>query len=220
MEFNQSTLIPIIHASEYDSVAEEFLAAYYPDALNEPQKVPILDIAKNELRLDVQFIPLSEEQDIYGMTIFDDGYVEIYDTEEDLYEKRFFKRKTVLIDPEAVKKTNTGCMNNTIAHECVHWFKHRMFYRMQQLILPRQAKYCKCRIEQLPFDSEEENIMENQAVGIAPRILMPREPFIRVARKLEAEMDLDTYAAKCVLAEFFDVSKQSVAIRLEECGIL
>ena len=46
MEFNQSTLIPIIHASEYDSVAEEFLAAYYPDALNEPQKVPILDIAK------------------------------------------------------------------------------------------------------------------------------------------------------------------------------
>ena len=84
MEFNQSTLIPIIHASEYDSVAEEFLAAYYPDALNEPQKVPILDIAKNELRLDVQFIPLSEEQDIYGMTIFDDGYVEIYDTEEDL----------------------------------------------------------------------------------------------------------------------------------------
>jgi hypothetical protein len=47
-----------------------------------PQKVPILDIARNELKLDVQFIPLSEEQDIYGMTIFDDGYVEIYDTDD------------------------------------------------------------------------------------------------------------------------------------------
>ena len=65
MEFNQSTLIPIIHASEYDSVAEEFLAAYYPDALNAPQKVPILDIAKNELKLDVQFIPLSESDTHY-----------------------------------------------------------------------------------------------------------------------------------------------------------
>jgi hypothetical protein len=36
--------------------------------------------------LDVQFVHLSEELDIYGMTIFLDGLVEIYNPEEGLYE--------------------------------------------------------------------------------------------------------------------------------------
>ncbi len=220
MEFNQNTLIPIIPASEYDAVAEEFLQTYYPEALLKPQKVPILDIARDKMKLDVQFIPLTEEQEIYGMTIFADGLVEVYDPEEELYENKFFKRKTVLIDPIAVEKTNTGCRNNTIAHECVHWYKHRMYYRMQQYTLPRYAKYCKCRVDQLPFASEDESIMENQAVGIAPRILMPKAPFLEMAGKLDLEMGKDNRHEISLLADFFDVSKQSVRIRLEECGII
>lgn len=220
MEYNQNTLIPIIPAAEYDKVAEEFLEQYYPVALLKPQKVPILDIARDKLKLDVKFIPISEEQDIYGMTIFADGYVEIYDPEEELYENKFFKRKTVLIDPLAVEKTNMGCRNNTIAHECVHWYKHRLYYKMQQLTLPRYAKYCRCRVEQLPYDTEEESIIENQAVGIAPRILMPKGPFLEMANQLDIETGKDNWREISLLADFFDVSKQSVSIRLEECGIL
>lgn len=64
--------------------------------------------------LDVQFICLSEELDIYGMTVFFDGLVEIYDCEEGLYNSKFFKSETMLIDPEAYKRTNAGCVNNTI----------------------------------------------------------------------------------------------------------
>lgn len=220
MEYNQNTLIPIIPATEYDAVAEEFLERYYPEALLKPQKVPILDIARDKLKLDVKFIPLSEEQDIYGMTIFADGLVEIYNPDEELYEREFFKRKTVLIDPIAVEKTNTGCRNNTIAHECVHWYKHRLYYKMQQITLPRYAKYCKCRVEQIPYDTEDENIMENHAVGIAPRILMPKKPFLEMARQLDIEFGRDNRNEISLLADFFDVSKQSVTIRLEECGIL
>jgi len=220
MEYNQNTLIPIIPATEYDAVAEEFLERYYPEALLKPQKVPILDIARDKLKLDVKFIPLSEEQDIYGMTIFADGLVEIYNPDEELYESEFFKRKTVLIDPIAVEKTNMGCRNNTIAHECVHWYKHRLYYKMQQITLPRYAKYCKCRVEQIPYDTEDENIMENHAVGIAPRILMPKKPFLEMARQLDIEFGRDNRNEISLLADFFDVSKQSVTIRLEECGIL
>lgn len=220
MEYNQNTLIPIIPSTEYDAVAEEFLERYYPEALLKPQKVPILDIARDKLKLDVKFIPLSEEQDIYGMTIFADGLVEIYNPDEELYESEFFKRKTVLIDPIAVEKTNMGCRNNTIAHECVHWYKHRLYYKMQQITLPRYAKYCKCRVEQIPYDTEDENIMENHAVGIAPRILMPKKPFLEMARQLDIEFGRDNRNEISLLADFFDVSKQSVTIRLEECGIL
>jgi hypothetical protein len=220
MEYNQNTLIPIIPASEYDAVAEEFLERYYPEALLKPQKIPILDIAREKLNLDVRFIPISEEQEIYGMTIFADGLVEVYNPDEELYDCEFFKRKTVLIDPVAVEKTNIGCRNNTIAHECVHWYKHRLYYKMQQITLPRYAKYCKCHVDQIPYDTEEENIMENHAVGIAPRILMPKRPFMEMARQLDIEVGKDNRHEISLLADFFDVSKKSVSIRLEECGIL
>ncbi len=220
MDYNSRKLVPYIPPAEYDKVAREFLEQFYPDALKNPMPVPIEEIAKTGLGLDVQYICLSEELDIYGMTIFTDGAVEVYDPDEGLYDTKSFKAKTVLIDPEAVKKTNTGCRNNTIAHECVHWYKHRYYYKMQKFSLPRYAKYCKCRVDQLPESTDEENIMESQAIGIAPRILMPKNTFVEAAEHLGVAYGKDNRSAICTLADFFDVSKQSVEIRLEECSLL
>lgn len=220
MDFSGRRFVPYIPPAEYDKVAQEFLEKHYPQALANPMPVPIEDIAKNEMGLDVRYVCLSEEQDIYGMTIFTDGAVEIYDPIEGLYDSQVFKSKTVLIDPEAVKKTNSGCKNNTIAHECVHWYKHRLFYKRQQFALPRYAKYCKCRVSQLPDTIDEENIMESQATGIAPRILMPKNTFIEAAEHLGVRYGKDNRDAIRALAEFYDVSRQSVEIRLEECSLL
>ena len=219
MDFNSETLLPYIPPSEYDNVATDFLERYFPGAISKPQKVPILEVARNDVGLDVQFVCLSEESDIYGITIFEDGNVEIYDPEECLYDTKFFKRKTVLIDPEAVKKTNIGCRNNTIAHECVHWFKHRMYYRMQKFTLPKKAKYCKCSINSLNLYNDEEELMEKQAIGIAPRILMPKQSFEEVARSYD-NLSENSWREISEIAEFFDVSKQSVTIRLSECCII
>ncbi|HEK9982045.1 TPA: hypothetical protein TUU08_000147 [Streptococcus equi subsp. zooepidemicus] len=119
MDYNMNNLIPFIPPSEYDRVAEQFLEEYCPEALKHPMAVPIEKIAA-DMGLKVQYVCLSEEADIYGATIFTDGALEIYDPEEGLYDTKVFKRKTVLIDPEAVKKTNVGCKHNTLAHECVH----------------------------------------------------------------------------------------------------
>ena len=220
MSYNLNNLMPYIPASDYEKVATEFLETYYPQTLSSPQPVPILDIAKNELKLDVQFICLSEELDIYGMTIFDDGLVEVYDPDEGLYDEKKYSRKTVLIDPEAVKKTNVGCLNNTIAHECVHWYKHRMYYLMQRFVLPRHAKFCKCRVDQVGYLSDEEEILENQAVGIAPNILMPKQMFIKAAEELGIADEQADWREINRLADFFQVSKQSTIIRLEECNII
>ena len=220
MAFNSYDGIPFIPRDKYDDVAHEFLERYCPEALKDPMPVPIEEIAKTELGLDVQYICLSEEQDTYGMTIFTDGNVEIYVPSEQLYETKFFKAKTVLIDPEVVKKTNIGCLNNTIAHECVHWFKHRLYYKIQNISLPKYAKFCKCRIDQLPEFSEKEGIMEAQAIGIAPRILMPKSNFIEEAEFFGVAYGKDNSICISKLANFFRVSKQSVKIRLEECCLI
>lgn len=213
-------MIPYIPPADYDKAATEFLEAYYSDALKEPMRIPIEDIAKNELGLDLKYMRIMEEMDVYGMTIFTDGVVEIYDPDEGLYDTKKFKAKTVLIDSAAVKKTNIGCRNNTIAHECVHWWKHRYYYKMQNYSLPRYAKFCKCRVDQLPYATDDENIMESQAIGIAPRILMPHDTFIEAAEHLGVSYGKDNSEAIWTLADFFDVSKQSVEIRLNECSIL
>ena len=86
MDYNSRKLVPYIPPAEYDNVANEFLERFCPDALKNPMPVPIEDIARNGLGLDVQYICLSEELDIYGMTIFTDGAVEVYDPNEGLYE--------------------------------------------------------------------------------------------------------------------------------------
>lgn len=220
MDYNQQSLIPIIYATEYDDVAREFLEKYFPDALCQAMPVPIKEIAEDCMGLNIKEECLSEELDIYGMTIFDDGFVEIYNMSEEVYENKFFNKKTVIVDPVAYKKTNHGCLNNTIAHECVHWYKHRMYYKMQGVILPRMARICKCHVSQITTASEEEIIIENQATGIAPRILMPKETFTEEAEKMGIQLGQDNMASIKELATIFDVSKQSVEIRLEECGIL
>ena len=46
-------MIPYIPPADYDKAATEFLEAYYSDALKEPMRIPIEDIAKNELGLDL-----------------------------------------------------------------------------------------------------------------------------------------------------------------------
>lgn len=220
MDYGVRKLVPYIPPETYDRVAKEFLEQFFPEALKSPMPVPIEEIAKTGLGLEIKYVCLSEELDIYGATVFTDGCVEIYNPTEGLYNTEIFKAKTILIDPEAVKKTNIGCRNNTIAHECVHWIKHRYYYKMQKLFLPRYAKYCKCRIDQLPELTDIENIMEAQAVGIAPRILMPKETFIEIAEKLGVSYGKNNSNVIDTLANHFSVSKQSAEIRLEECSLL
>jgi len=220
MYYSKDTLIPIISSNEYDEVAQDFLERYFPQALSVPQPVPILDVARNNVGLDVQFVRLSEELDVYGITVFSDGLIDIYDETDELYDSRFYKRKTVLIDPEAYKKTNHGCVNNTIAHECVHWFKHRMYYKMQDIILPKSAKYCKCSVNQLQYNDNEIDMLESQATGIAPRILMPYNSFIEKARDFSKIHNKSFQDIVSDLSEFFRVSKASVSIRLSECNLI
>lgn len=68
--------------------------------------------------------------------------------------------------------------------------------------------------------------MEWQANGIAPRILMPKEMFIQAAENFREELsEIDnpyvlSYTLKNKLAEFFQVSKQSAGIRMQELEIL
>lgn len=227
----QYNALPKIKENQFDSVAEEFLDIYCPEALITPMPVPIKEIAAEGLHLDLKFYCLSEEFDIMGEMVFSDGSVVVYDPQEGVYDEVFLKRGTMIIDPQGYTIANSGCVNNTIAHECVHWFKHRTYQAFRSLGDKKLAKICRCPINDLPINRQDwtdEEWMEWQARGISPRILLPKLMVEQKFEEIYSRMrDYEDIGCKheliksitSELATFFAVSYSLVTIRMSECGL-
>lgn len=227
----QTPLVPVIHKSEFDHVAAKFLTAYCPEALETPMPVPIMNIARKKLGLIVcTKYRLSEDFSILGQMCFNSGYVDVYLKDTDEYIQLTVRRGTMFIDPDVTELRNEGCFNNTVAHECVHWYKHRNYHLLAHVNDIKRSKKHQCPAaepdERIQDKWTDEDWMEWQANGIAPRILMPKEMFIQTAENFREELsEIDnpyvlSYTLKNKLAEFFQVSKQSASIRMQELEIM
>ena len=222
---------PHICESDFDKEAFLFLEQYFPEALKQPVAVPILHIARHKMGLRVVERRLSEDFSILGQMCFTNGLAEIYDKANDEYREVKARYGTMIIDPDTIAKRNEGCKNNTIAHECFHWHKHRDYY-----IAASVVDKSKTRI-QSPFEGAsesnrlawtDEDWMEWQAKGIAPCILMPLDSFNNMVERLLGEYSNNPSLRRKwyslhgwvvnSLAMFFKVSKQSAEIRLDKTG--
>ena len=229
-----NNLVPIISKAQFDDEATTFLAKYFPEAIEKPMAVPIADIAKNKMGLTViTDMRLSEDLSIFGQMCFTGGLATIYDKDEDEYRDVMVERGTMFVDPDTYLLRNLGCLNNTVAHECFHWFRHRNYHIMRNFLEGTQSVACRCPSEEKdkPLNNvwSDEDWMEWQANGIAPRILMPKQTVYIVADKLLSESRKNPLFALGImtrsqwvveqLADFYRVSKASVGIRLSELGI-
>ena len=222
---------PHICEKDFDKESILFLEQYYPEALKTPMAVPILQIARQKMGLRVVERRLSEDFSILGQMCFTNGLAEIYDKDNDEYREVKARYGTMIIDPDTIAKRNEGCKNNTIAHECFHWHKHRDYY-IAASIVDKTKTNIRSSFEQASQSAQstwtDEDWMEWQAKGIAPRILMPLKPFNTTVERLIGEYSnnpsihrkwysLHGWVVNS-LAIFFKVSKQSAEIRLDETG--
>ena len=178
MEYNydKATLVPTnVYRDTYDEVAADFLTHYgCAQYLTIPMPVPIFDIARRRVGLTVRTSQqLSENGDVLGTIAFFDGEVEVYDTGTKSNIAYAVKRATVLIDCTI---DNEGRANNTMAHECVHWHIHRHYFDLLHKKVDNAdiAFRCPARISDGDEATQDEERMEKQARGVAPRILMPK----------------------------------------------
>ena len=227
-----SNMVPIVHKDELDQEAEAFLtAAHFTKALEEPCAVPILDLAKNEFGLNViQGKCITQDFSVFGQICFAGGEIELYDPFETGKQKAEVPRGTIVIDAMTFFDRNIGCVNNTLAHEVYHWYRHRLYAAIKMLLQGKSVIAHRCpAITQYPKDDEvwtDEQRMEWQANKIAPRILMPISTFMVKVQTLLAEHGYEYATDKdsvmeCVideLSEFYHVSKQSAKIRLLDAG--
>ena len=223
----QCSLVPRIKKSQFDDVASEFLEKYCPEALRIPMAVPIMEIARKKMGLRIiDRFRLTEDFSVYGMICFNSGLVPIYDKDEDEYRDIKVRRGTILIDADTLTKRNVGCLHNTVAHECVHWYKHSEYHFYQNGIGKSTSiayRYPSVeKDERFQTDWNDEDWMEWQANGIAPRILMPKQTFVLSFNRTLANAATTVIPQQWVvnkLAEFYQVSKQSAGIRCEELGL-
>jgi hypothetical protein len=227
-------LVPRYAKTDFDDVATEFLAQYYPKALENPMPVPIRDVVMKKMGLRIREWHLTEDLSVYGQMCFTSGLAEIYLPETEEYREIKVRWGTMIIDPDTLNQRNIGCQNNTIAHEGFHWWKHRDYHILQSVLDRRAAKVYKCPTAKLDESKQgewtDEMWMEWQAVNIAPRILMPVQTFGTMVERFEAESKTTPYVTQRLiparkwiigkLADFYVVSKESASIRLDELGLL
>ncbi|HEM3512534.1 ImmA/IrrE family metallo-endopeptidase [Streptococcus suis] len=200
-------LIPYISSSRYDNEAELFLREVYPEALDKPMPIDAFDVA---LRLQLEAKPYRFDScsQILGRTYFD----KVKDEEVD---GGVIAEGTVLYD---TNHGNTGRLNNTIIHECFHWYKHRHYFSLKKLLESDEKVY--------DDESGATLWLERQAKAVTPRILMPKEMFLKKAQSLLNERLVEANGPYLLmlqetisdLADFFQVSRQSAKIRLVELG--
>ncbi len=219
------SLVPYLYVKDADDVAEHFLKEYCPAALENPMRLPAVEVAAN-MGLEIYSAPL--ENNICGKIFFDPATEKIYKKYPllDLTEANI-SAGSILIDPNC----KFGTLSNTIIHECVHWKWHRLFFEMKKLLTkdPVSMAYKESGYSNKTGSKATEiDWIEWQANELAPKILMPasmtrkyiKEKFAALRRTTpenvrDAELFQQTIDST---AAFFNVSRSSAKLRAAELG--
>lgn len=219
------SLLPYLYVKDADDVAEQFLKEYCPAALENPMRLPAVEVAAN-MGLEIYSAPL--ENNICGKIYFDPATEKIYKKYPllDLTEANI-SAGSILIDPDC----KFGTLSNTIIHECVHWKWHRLFFEMKKLLTkdPVSMAYKESGYSNKTGSKATEiDWIEWQANELAPKILMPasmtrkyiKDKFAALRRTTpenvrDAELFQQTNDST---AAFFNVSRSSTKLRAAELG--
>lgn len=224
---------PFMHyVKDFEKEAEDFLRKYEcADAIDTPKPIPIRDIATRLMSLDiVETEYLSYDGSVLGAIAFNRGIIDVYDWSSEQNIGYEVSHPTIFVDADI---SNRGRTNNTLAHECFHWWRHRNYFNYKRTHENGAEFAFRCNNRISRFGSllggqwSNEDKMEWQARTIAPKILMPRNAFKRKVdatynKLFEGGNSTNKIAVTLTVIEivsgFFEVSQQSAAIRMCELG--
>ena len=207
------------HKESLEKEAERFLMQYCREALEQPQVVPIRQIAEEKMSINlVVDKSLSDDLSIFGETVFMDSDVDVLSDGEP--EQLHCKAGTILLDPDVLMMRNMGSYNFTMAHEVYHWYAHRTYMLMRMENAGQESAVQQCYVYNNGSSCTPAALAEIQANAVAARILMPRRAVARKYKELQEKYGTAEEMIVADLAVFFEVSKQAMRIRLEELGIM
>ena len=221
-----NNLVPFIKSEQFDDIASEILTYLgYAQNITEPVPLNVYEFA-SRAGLSVINKAITKDLSVFGELLLEDAQLEFYDTENDMFFHEKVGSRTIVCDGRALVEFNKGNVNNTIVHETIHWVLHRKSFYLRKLF-DTETKKIRC---QFSDNIKEEGVvdkkwMEWQANSITPRILMPKDAFIKKADEIIAKLmyEKGTFLLVDViqdvideLACFFEVSKLSAKLRMIE----
>lgn len=207
------------HKESLEKEAERFLMQYCREALEQPQAVPIRQIAEEKMGINlVVDKSLSDDLSVFGATVFVDSDVDVLADGE--LEQLYCKAGTILLDPDVLMMRNMGSYNFTLVHEVYHWYAHRAYMLLRIKNAGQESAVQQCYVYNNCSSRIPAALAEIQANAVAARILMPRRAVARKYKELQKKYATAEEMIIADLAIFFEVSKQAMRIRLEELGIM
>ncbi len=128
-------LVPYTSASLLDGECTGILSVYYPEALESPCRVRG-ELLANRMGLHVELLQLCSSNDIRGQIYFEGHETEIKNEDGSPVPHRI-PANTIVVNFNACLDDDgmisEDKLNDTIIHECYHFYRHRLFYLGQRL---------------------------------------------------------------------------------------
>lgn len=182
--------LPLLYKSDIEEIAEMYLWNFNPQILKEPMQTPIDEFLENYLKLDMDYKDITQDGSILGLTAFDNGFLNVYDSESKKIRNIYVKKGTVIIDNSLLTENQEGRYNFTGGHEAGHWILHREMFRAKRdqfgfwdSINGKEVSSIKCF--KMSFENyasrrtfkTNNDWMEWQANYMASCLLMPKKIF-------------------------------------------
>ena len=231
--------IPHLTHDVLDKYAEKLIHDFYPEALYSPGELDVDHFIEYYLHLSVDYRRICLNQKVLGLTVFNDGVVDVLCEDTGMIEKMPVQTGTVIIDSSLCTKRNVPRLRFTLVHEGSHWLLHRKAFSDDNPFGPvgiYENQYIAAKegcIDYRRTQSERTDVerMERQADFLSAAILMNR-PALRKAYKdffafydekprrvIRGNSALDDCFAQQLpeyVAKVFGVSKRAALIRLEK----
>ena len=221
----------IYYAYMLEDIAAQLLEQYSPRNLIQAVPLDVYGFTENFLELKVDFLNISHDKSILGLTSFNDGIFWSWDEDRRKSHPVSIKKGTVVVDNSVVSEQYPGRERFTVAHECSHQILHR--YRYKNVTDPTSAVLvCSQRsIEKLSDCKERDTTwwLEWEANRLAAELLMPmtvvKKLFYSQCSSSEPESGKVTLNAKVdavivEMAKIFQVSYTAMKVRLITLGYL
>ena len=224
---------PILSNKEIDDFAYAVLEDYSPNLLREPGTLDYEHFIESYLGMEIIYKDIYYKENtppVYGMTVFRDGTVKVFDKENSRTAHPIIRANTVIMDNFVTK--NNGMALFTGLHESGHIFLHQGVYSIF-----RAGQVC-CRKKNTGNAKQwtAEEWREHQANHFAGAIAMPDTTFVpfvtntlrehgvfKRSISLDQNDDLDILGKDLLperISEVYGVSKQAALVKLKKSGFV
>lgn len=216
--------------------ALKILAEFDKNLINNPSPIPIEDIIEQYYNLNIDYKTLSQDGSILGLTVFETGYLKVYDPDCNMYYPIEVRSGTIIIDNTLVENADCyGRYRFTCGHEFSHWELHKSLFFTNSTSNTEDKKHIKCLNRDIGNSIGRSNKtpkewIEWQADYLSAAILMPhptvKEYYNSCREKLEKQNMCEESRCKITneiideMAAFFEVSKKAMRTRLKEMTLI